>query len=177
MKGFPPFRYSPKPINHARSFRLIFRGLFFSSRRRTPVSNLTSACENCGEDTRYARWTPSQATRAPPAPPPRSETAALGTSGVPRSMRHGGSDSVSSAGVQLSDRSAVLGVSAGPQRIVWRRHAPRVAIGLDAVAEELAIPSSHWTAAGRSATAQKIFWSWATQPPPRWYGRPAEKPR
>jgi len=55
-------------------------------------------------------------------------------------------------------------------------YAPRVAIGLDAVAEELAIPPSNWAAAGRSATACKIFWSLATTPVPRWYRRREEKP-
>ena len=115
----PAIRLLLKPIDHARSFRAIFRGLFFSSRRRTPVSNLTSACEHCREDTRYARWTPTQSTRAPPAPPPGSEAAALGTSDVPRSMRHGGSDSVSSAGVQLSDRFRRRGVGIDEEH---RRH-------------------------------------------------------
>jgi hypothetical protein len=36
---------SPDQTNHARDFRVIFRGLFSSPSRRTPVCNLTSACE------------------------------------------------------------------------------------------------------------------------------------
>jgi len=175
--------YPPKPIDHARSFRVIFRGLFFSSRRRTPVGNLTSACENSREDTRYARWPPKRSTRAPPAPPPCFGMAALGASDLPRSTGDRSNDPAPSADVQSSDRSSVLGVSVGPQRIVWRRHgryrrlhAPRVAVERDAAAEELATPPSYWASAGRSATAHKIFWSWATTPAPRWDRRREEKP-
>jgi hypothetical protein len=184
MRRHSASAYSPKPIDHARNFRVIFRGLFFSSRRRTPVSNLTSACEDCREDTRYARWPPKRSIRAPPAPPPCFGMAALGASDLPRSTGDRSNDPAPSADVQSSDRSSVLGVSVGPQRIVWRRHGryrrlhtPRVAVERDAGAEELATPASHSAAAGRSATVRKIFWSLATTPAPRWYGPLEEKPR